>query len=229
VLTYTTTGIFNFAHGALGMMGAFTYWQLRVDWGWPAPVALVGVLGILAPAVGALIELVIMRGLTDAPETVRVVVSISLLVALLGLGQWLWSPQEAHPVTRFWGQSRLDVLGVTVNYHDLAAFGLAVELAIGLRVLLYRSRPGAAMGAAVDDRPLSALNGARPDRSAMLAWGIGCACAALAGILIAPITTLNHINLTLLIVNAYAAAMIGRLRNLPMTFLGAPLVVRAAS
>ena len=229
VLTYTTTGIFNFAHGALGMMGAFTYWQLRVDWGWPAPVALVVVLGILAPAVGALIELVIMRGLTDAPETVRVVVSISLLVALLGLGQWLWSPQEAHPVTRFWGQSRLDVLGVTVNYHDLAAFGIAVALAIGLRLLLYRSRPGLAMRAAVDDRPLSALNGARPDRSAMLAWGIGCACAALAGILIAPITTLNHINLTLLIVNAYAAAMIGRLRNLPMTFLGALLLGLADS
>ena len=40
VLTYTTTGIFNFAHGALGMLGAFTYWQLRVEWEWPAPLAL---------------------------------------------------------------------------------------------------------------------------------------------------------------------------------------------
>ena len=35
VLTYTTSGIFNFAHGAMGMFAAFTYWQLRVDWGWP--------------------------------------------------------------------------------------------------------------------------------------------------------------------------------------------------
>jgi branched-chain amino acid transport system permease protein len=92
VLTYTTTGIFNFAHGALGMLGAFSYWQLRVDWGWPAPVAMLVVLGILAPLMGAVIELVIMRGLVDAPETVRIVVSISLLVALLGLGIWLRSP-----------------------------------------------------------------------------------------------------------------------------------------
>ena len=38
VLTYTTTGIFNFAHGAAGMLAAFLYWQLRFDWGWPAPV-----------------------------------------------------------------------------------------------------------------------------------------------------------------------------------------------
>ena len=37
-----------------------------------------------------------MRGLTDAPETVRIVVTISLLVAMLGIGLWIWSPQEAH-------------------------------------------------------------------------------------------------------------------------------------
>jgi branched-chain amino acid transport system permease protein len=237
VLTYTTTGIFNFAHGALGMLGAFTYWQLRVGWEWPAPLALATVLLVLAPLVGTIIEVVIMRGLTDAPETVRVVVSISLLVALLGLGLWIWSPQEAHPITPFWGHSRIDIgwmfswlpgadddMRVIVTYHEIAAFAVAIVLAIGLRVLLFGSRPGLAMRAAVDDRPLSTLNGARPDRSAMLAWSIGVACAALGGILMAPVTTLSHVNLTLLIVNAYAAAMIGRLRNLPMTFAGAVLL-----
>ena len=40
VVTYTTSGIFNFAHGAMAMIGAFTYWQLRFDWGWPAPIAI---------------------------------------------------------------------------------------------------------------------------------------------------------------------------------------------
>ena len=80
------------------------------------------------------------------------------------------------------------------------------------------------MRAAVDDRPLAMLNGARPDRSAMLAWAIGCSSAALAGILLAPTVGLSHVNLTLMIVNAYAAAMIGRLRSLPMTFVGAVLV-----
>ena len=44
VLTYTTTGVFNFAHGAAGMLAAFTYWQLTVGWGWPVPVALAVVL-----------------------------------------------------------------------------------------------------------------------------------------------------------------------------------------
>jgi branched-chain amino acid transport system permease protein len=224
VLTYTTTGIFNFAHGAVGMLGAFAYWQLRFGWGWSTPVALVVVLGLLAPLLGVVIERVVMRGLYDAPEPSRVVVSIGLLAALLGLGLWVWPPDVARPFPRFWGNESVSVLGVNVTWHDVISLATAVGLAVGLRLLLYRSRPGLAMRAAVDDRPLAMLNGARPHRSAMLAWAIGCTSAAVAGVLVAPTVGLSHVNLTLMIVNAYAAAMIGRLRSLPMTFAGAVLV-----
>ena len=55
----------------------------------------------------------------------------------------------------------------------------------------------------------------------MASWAIGTSLAALAGILISPTLNLSQLPLTLLIVNAYAAAMIGRLRSLPMTFVGA--------
>lgn len=221
VLTYTTTGIFNFAHGAIGMLGAFAYWQLRFDWGWPAPVALAVTLGVLAPLLGVAIERGVMRGLEDAPESARVVVTIGLLAAALGLALWVWSPDVARPIQRFWGNRNVEIVGVRVTWHEVAAFVIAVVLALGLRLLLFRTRAGLAMRAAVDDRALTTLNGANPRRSAMVAWAIGCTTAALAGILISPMTGLSHLNLTLIIVNAYAAAMIGRLRNLPMTFVGA--------
>jgi branched-chain amino acid transport system permease protein len=224
VLTYTTTGIFNFAHGAIGMLGALAYWQLRFDWGWSTPVALVVVLGVLAPLLGVVLEAGVMRGLHDTPEAGRVVVTIGLLAALLGVGLWVWPPDVARPLTRFWGNESVDVLGVAVTWHEVIAFLTAVGLAVGLRLLLHGSRPGLAMRAAVDDRSLAMLNGARPQRSAMLAWAIGCTSAAVAGILVAPSVGLSHLNLTLMIVNAYAAAMIGRLRSLPMTFVGAVLV-----
>ena len=54
VVTYTTSGIFNFAHGAIGMFSAFLYWQLRWDdgWGgnWPAPIALLFCLLYTSPS-----------------------------------------------------------------------------------------------------------------------------------------------------------------------------------
>jgi branched-chain amino acid transport system permease protein len=230
VLTYTTTGIFNFAHGAIGMLGAFAYWQLQVAWGWPVPVALAVVLLGLAPALGVAIERAIMRGLADAPETVRIVVTISLLVALLGIGLWVWSPQEPHQTPSLFPGHTLQLLGVRVSWHQASAFVIAGLAALGLRLLLFRTRVGLDMRAAVDSRPLALLHGARPDRSAALAWAIGCSLAALAGILISgSLGTLSHVNLTLLIVSAYAAAMVGRLRSLPMTFAGAVVLGLADS
>ena len=80
------------------------------------------------------------------------------------------------------------------------------------------------MRANVDDRSLALLNGARPDRVAIFSWAIGSSLAALGGILIAPSIALDPASLSLLIVNAYAAAIFGRLRSLPLTFLGAIVV-----
>ena len=50
VVTYTTSGVFNFAQGAIGMIMAFLYWEVRINHGWPAWVALVFVVLIVAPS-----------------------------------------------------------------------------------------------------------------------------------------------------------------------------------
>ena len=76
-LTYATTGIFNFAHGAEAMLGAFVYWQVRYGWGWPAPLAIVVVIGIFGPLMGYAIYLAIMRGLRDTAEVTKVVVTVA--------------------------------------------------------------------------------------------------------------------------------------------------------
>jgi len=223
VLTYTTTGIFNFAHGAVGMLAAFGYWQL-LDWGIPTAPAVLLVIFVFAPLFGALVERVVMRGLNDAPETARLVVSVALLAASLSLGIWLWPPDVARPLDAFFEGEYVSILGVRISWHELLAFALAIVVAIGLRVLLRGTRMGITMRAVVDDRGLASLNGARPDRTSLFSWALGCSLAAMAGILLAPLQTLAHLPLTLLIVNAYAAAMLGRLRNLPLTFAGALLL-----
>jgi branched-subunit amino acid ABC-type transport system permease component len=226
VVTYTTSGIFNFAHGAMAMLGAFLYWQVRFDWGWPAPVALVFVLGVAAPLLGAALHVGIMRGLRGTAEATRIVVPISVMLGFLALSTWIWDPTPSEPriFSKFFGAAnRVSIFGVNITYHEVLALVLAVGIALALRSFFYRARVGVAMRAVVDDPALLELNGGRPERVATLAWALGAALAALAGILITPIQggAMSANSLTLLVLNATAAAMFGRLRSLPRTFLGA--------
>lgn len=224
VVTYSTSGIFNFAHGALGMFCAYVYWTLRYDQHWPAPLALAMVLLVMAPAIGAALYQVVIRGLGDASEVVKLVVPISVLLAAISLANWIWKPDRPHTIQPFFGADhQVTVFGVVLLWHDLTVVAVAISLALALRLLLYRTRTGVAMRAVVDDRALVELTGGRPDRTSLVSWMLGVALSALAGILITPFGggSLSTTLLTLLVINAFAAAMFGRLRNLPLTFVGA--------
>jgi branched-chain amino acid transport system permease protein len=221
VVTYTTSGIFNFAHGAIGMVIAFAYWQLRVEWHWPAPLALLVALGVLAPAMGALIERLMVRPLRGASVGVTLVVTLGILLALLYGSFEIWKPSVPRVDPKFFGDGGMRILGVQVTWHQMIVVATAGAVAVLLRVLFHRTRIGVAMRAQVDDAELTALNALEPDRVSMLSWALGAALAGLAGILIAPLVNLDALTLTLLVINAYAAAVVGRLKNLPLTFAGA--------
>lgn len=220
VVTYSTSGIFNIGLGGISMVMAFLYWQLVVPWHIPQPLALLLVVLLIAPAFGALVELVFVRRIRDAPLAVTLAVTVALLVLLIGIGLYEWSAKEALAPVFFRGHG-FHLFGVNVSWHQAITVLCAIGLAIFLRVFLYRTRTGIAMRAVVDNRSLAALNGARPAWLGTFSWALGASLAALAGILIAPQLQLNVFTDTLLIVNAYAAAMFGRLRNLPATFAGA--------
>lgn len=221
VVTYTTSGIFNFAHGAVGMVMAFLYWELTVERGLPEWLGFVLVVFVTAPLFGAVVERVLMRRLHGQSTGVSLVVTVGLLVLLLGLGQTVWPGTVARRVPELFADRSITVASVVVSFHNLAVILTAAGVAFFLRILLFRTRVGIAMRAVVDDRELAAQNGAFPERVAQLSWAIGSMLGAVAGILLAPQLTLNHLGLTLLVVNGYAAAMLGRLRSLPLTFVGA--------
>ena len=225
VLTYTTTGVFNFAHGAAGMLSAFCYWQFAVGWGWPVPVALAVVLLVLAPAFGLFVERVLLRPVQGLGEAERLVVTVALLSGLIAAARWIWDPNVPRPLTTFFAdRAPFHVGSVVVTWHQALTMAVAVTVAVVLRFLLYRTRTGAEMRATVDDRALARLTGADPVRANKVAWILGTQLAAVGGILIAPTVALDAAQLSLLIVSAYTAAVFGRLRSLPLTFLGAVVV-----
>ncbi|MSO59798.1 MAG: ABC transporter permease [Ilumatobacteraceae bacterium] len=221
VVTYVTSGVFNIAHGAIGMIAAFCYWQVRFEWGWPAPAALIAILGVLCPVLGLAIDRVALRGLAQATEVTRLTATVALMAAFIGVAAWVWPPENRQPFRGFFEGNNVSVVGVNVGWNKIIALIAAVAVALGLRVLLYGTRLGIQMRAVVDNRNLAELNGARPARIASASWALGASLAGLAGVLLAAEVQLNIVPLTLLVINAYAAAIFGRLKSLPLTFLGA--------
>lgn len=220
VLTYATSNVFNVAHGAVGMIMAFLYWELVVAQGLPSLLGLVLVVGVAAPLLGFVLERFMMRKLTEAPAVIALVMTVGLLVMLIGVAQVVWPP-EGRRVDPFLNGSGLDLSVYFVTAQDIITFAVGLLTALGLFLLLSRTRTGTAMRAVVDNRELLALHGARPNLLGGISWAIGCSLAALAGILLVPTLRLDYLNLTLLVIAAYAAAMVGRLKNLPRTFVGA--------
>lgn len=223
VVTYVTSGVFNFAQGAVGMFMTFTYWQLAVAWHVPMVLSLLLVLFVIAPFGGLLVERIAIRPLYGASLGLSLVVTLGLLLGILGAADALWSTQVTRRLPDLLGTGTVHLFGVAVTYFELFVFAVSVFVAVAW-FAFNRTRVGLTMRAVVDDKDLTARAGANPIRSAQLSWAIGASLAALAGILIAPLQYLDQFNLTFLVVTGYAAAVVGRMKSLPLTVAGAMLL-----
>ena len=224
VVTYSTTGVFNFAQGAMGMVLAFLFWQLWQGWNLPVLLALALTLLVFAPLLGAVVERTMMRNLHGASVGVSLVVTIGLLLLLYGVANAIWDQTVPRTLPEFFQNDQVTVAGVNITVEQLITVGVAVVAAVGLRLLYRRTRVGVAMRAVVDDPELSQLTGASSGRISSYAWMISTMLAGVAGILLAPQTNMNILELTLLVVYGYSAAVVGRLRSLPLTILGAMIL-----
>ena len=230
VVTYNTTGIFNFAHGAMGMVLAYLYWQLWQSWGLSEVVALLITLLVGAPLLGIAVERAIMRPLYGASTSIRLAVTLGLLLVLVAGAGAVWGASNTYNTPNLVNGNSFSLFGVQISAQQLITVAVAVAVAVFLRVFFKRTRTGVAMRAVVDDPELASLAGAPSGRISAYAWMLGVMFAALGGILLAPtLPGMNQNQLTLLVIYGYAAAVVGRLRSLPMTFLGAMILGIAGS
>lgn len=231
VLTYTTSGIFNFAHGGVAMLAAFVFYQMTQEWMWPTWIAFVVVCFILAPLFQVGIYRLIMRRLSGTSDITKIVVTIALMLAMFGLAQWGWDQSTLHSIPIFWGAEgewtfHLGGRDIYLQYFQVFSFAIALLLGVALSVLFKRTRVGIAMRAVVDSPDLLKLNGGVPDKVAALSWAIGGSMAAVAGVLIGQVQgNVDATSLTILLITCgVSAAMIGRLRSIPMTVFGGVLI-----
>jgi ABC-type branched-subunit amino acid transport system ATPase component/branched-subunit amino acid ABC-type transport system permease component len=240
VLTFQTSGIFNFAHGAVAFTTAFFYYQVHTGQGVPiVPAAILSVL-VFAPLLGLALDYVLLRRLATAPVYARIVGTIGLLVALPAFAIWLVesvgnealgldlpkvsdtasvggvAPGLGPQPPENWHPFH----GITITSDQLAVFIAAAIAAFVLWFVIRRTRVGLQMRAVVDRESLASLRGVNPSRTSAVAWILTMVLAGLGGILIAPLFQLNDTLFTLVVLGSLAAVAVSGLRSIPIAFAG---------
>lgn len=228
VLTYKTSGIFNFGFGALATAAAYVFHWLTVDRGLDWKPALVLSVLVLGPLLGLLMEQ-FARRLAPQPTALKIVGTVGLVLLVQGLASIKYGTTTI-PVDQFLpgAADSFSVAGVVVTYDKLIITAIAVVAVAALWAFFRWSRAGLAMRAVVDDPDLLAMHATDPTRVRRVAWVIGSTFAALAGVLITPLIGLDAILLTFMVVQAFAAAAIGGFSNIPLTLAGGIFVGVAA-
>ncbi|MBS1677625.1 MAG: ATP-binding cassette domain-containing protein [Actinobacteria bacterium] len=224
VLTYKTSGLFNFGYGAIAAAAAYIFYFLhqKQHVGWLLSLLLAVI--VLGVVVGFLFER-LASALSDISSTLKIVATVGVVLIVQGVTTIAAGP-DTITLERFLPDAAktFQVAGATITYEQVAVTGVAMA-AVGLFYALFRwARIGIAMRAAVDNPDLLAMQATDPARVRRTAWVIGSIFAALSGVLIAPMTGLNSILLTYLVVQAFGAAAIGAFSSIPLTFLGGILI-----
>jgi branched-chain amino acid transport system permease protein len=222
-IIFGVTRIVNFAHGAFYMLGAYIAYSLteRMSgalgfWGGLLVASLV------VAALGALLEIVLLRRIYGAPELFQLLATFGVTLVVQDLVILLWGSEDlvGRRAPGFGGA--VDVLGQAVPTYDLLLIALGPVVLGLLWLLFHRTRFGVLVRAATQDRDMVAALGVNQKWLFTGVFALGTALAGLAGALQLP-TAVSH-TMDLRIVEVFVVVVIGGLGSVTGAFIAAVLV-----
>ena len=231
VITYVSTGILNFAFGALAYFVARTYYYLHIEQQWGILASAAMCLLVVAPALGLFLYMAIFRFLRLSSQLIKVVVTIGLSVVIPAVANMIFGTEEIFQAPGLATQpvSVYHVLGVAVTLDQVIAYICVLAIVVIGALILRFTEAGLSVRAMVDSEAMTSLSGSNPSRIAAGVWVVATVLAGLSGILAAPIIGLDPNKFTLLIAAAFAAVIAARLRSLPVAVIVALLMGIAGS
>ncbi len=227
VLTYKSSRVFNFAHGAIAYGIAVFYYYLTRQNGWSIETAAPFTILVVAPLVGLALYYALFRRLTHATPTVRLVSTVGLWVALPALVKILFPVAKTEIedpdglIRRPVDVKFLKVFGTFVNENQVVVIVSAVVIVLVTTFVLRFTSIGLATRMTVDQPRNAGIAGVNTEAVTAGSWMAGIMLAGFAGVLLSPIVGLNEIQFTFLLVGSFAAVVVGRMTSLPLAFAGA--------
>lgn len=228
VLIYKATETVNFAQGELMMLGAFGGLVLMMA-GWSfwlaAPVAVLGMM-----ALGIALERLVIRPILGQPQFTIVMLTIGIGYMARGLISMI--PDIGSTTSTLAVPYKGEVWnvgggpaggGAVISVEHVAVIGMTAVLCAGLFVMFRYSKLGIAMQAASQNQLAAYYMGIPVRRLNGLVWGLSAGVAALAGLLLAPITFV-HANMGFIGLKAFPAAVVGGFGSLPGAVVGGLII-----
>jgi len=219
-ITFRGSGVIDFSAAAVGMFGTFLYYQLHLIYGWPVVPALIVGLST-SVAIGAANHLLIMRRIMHAPLAARIVATLGLMLALIGIANLLFAPTgNAISVPSVLPSNLIHIWGATLPLSTLLIVPIAIAVTLVLIFVSRRTRFGLATSAVAEDPTIAATMGISSNVVAAVNWAIGAGVAMVAILLVTPAYSLQAQGLALIIVPALAVALVGDFNSLPIILAG---------
>jgi branched-chain amino acid transport system permease protein len=180
-----TLGLMNFvnlAHGAFAMLGGYLCVALMQQAGVPFLLTLPLVF-LATTAIGALLERTLYRRLYGQSHLDQVLFTVGLTFMAIAGATWFWGPSQQPVVLPPFLRGQIHVLGVDLGAYRLFLIALVVAATAALQLMVERTRFGAQLRAAVDDRQAAAGLGIDVDRVMTLTFGLGAGLAGFGGAL----------------------------------------------
>lgn len=221
VLIYKATEVLNFAHGDLLVVSAFSAWGLIAVLGLPFWLAmLLVVIGV--SALSFMLDAFVIRRIAGQPQFAGVMLTIALAFMMRGIVSMVAGPEARNYDTPFTGQHST-VAGVAIGHLQLVILGITLAVTVAFYFFFRHTRLGVAMQAASQNQLAAYLNGIRVKRVNSLVWALAGACAAVAGVMLAPITLVD-LTLWFVTLKALAALMLGGFGSVPGAIVGGLLI-----
>jgi len=246
VLKYRSAGVVDFAHGAVAMFIAYVFVNLRSFGELELPVVLIPhqislnggaglntglaiVISLVYAAVfGLVLYVLIYRPLRSASSLTRVCASVGVMLSLQAIAVLNYStePVATNPI---FPSSPLSFAKITFPEDRLFFTGVVIVISVALALTYRYSRFGLATRAGAENDRGAALTGISANQIAGQNWVIATVLAGAAGIMIAPVASLDPTSYTLFVVPALAAALVGRFQSFWITALAGLLIGCAQS
>jgi branched-chain amino acid transport system permease protein len=184
-IVFGVTRVVNFAHGELVVFGLYIGYHISVWWGM-SPIGAAAIAGILLFGLGYLLEITIVNRFVVRPHHVQFIVFIGLALLMGGIQLIAFGPDPRPSVSQLSFET-VTLGGIRLDLARLQAAVTAGVLIIALGLILRYTSLGRSVRAAADNRLGGLIVGLNIPRIYATTFGVGAACAGIAGALISPL------------------------------------------